>query len=109
MFQPYSFVNITNWVKVQGWEYRENSVFVLKNSHETETSLPEFAFIVKMIVMDPKAFFLVLHILKTLRFNEHFHSFEVEGTANSIVVSIDSLSEYEPLWILKNFDQFSES
>jgi hypothetical protein len=57
VFRKYSFVNVTNWLKDQGWEYRENSLVVLRNSHQTENALPEFGIIQKIIVEGDNVFF----------------------------------------------------
>jgi hypothetical protein len=45
--------------------------------------------------------------LNTLSFYEHFHLLEVEIPAESGLISMDSIADCEPLWILKNFDKYS--
>ena len=104
--KPCDFLKIATWVKVNGWEYRENSVIPQKFSHDTEPALPEFA-IVENIISSENQIFLVLKTLNTKHFNENFHSFEVELTTHCSNTSLDCIAECEPQWIVKNFDQNS--
>lgn len=106
VFRQHSFVNVTNWLKVQGWKYRENSVVVLRNSHQTENALPEFGIIEKIIVEGDDFFSLLISFLNTICFCEHYHSFIVAFTTLKNVISINNLAECEPLWIVKNVDPF---
>lgn len=108
VFRQFSFVNVTNLLKVQGLEYRENSVVVLRNSYQTENALPEFGIIQKIIVEGDDVFSLLITFLNTISFCEHYHSFKVAFTTLKNVISINNLAECEPLWILKNFDPFSD-
>jgi hypothetical protein len=108
VFRPYTFVNVTNWLKVQGWEYRENSVVVLRNCHQTENALPEFGIIQKIILEGDNVFSMLITFLNTICFCEHYHSFKVDFTTLKNVISINNLAECELLWILKNFDPFSD-
>ncbi len=82
---------------------------LIQSSHESQNALPQFAVIKKIIVENDDAFSLIICSLKTICFNEHFHSFEVALTSNKTVISTNDLGECEPLWILKNFDPFSEA
>ena len=105
--KPYTNVNVSSWVKIQGWEYRENSVFLCKSACESNNALPEFALIKKIIVLE-ELVYLNLVSLKTSCFDEHFHSFEVHLTTNYSARPIYSLAECEPMWLLKNFDPVSD-
>lgn len=107
ILKPYTLVNVASWVKVQGWEYRENSVVLCKFAHESSSALPDFAIVKHVIVLEEEVY-LLLQSLKTTCFNEPFHSFQVEFTRTYSVTSIDSLAECEPLWITKNFDPLSD-
>lgn len=107
VFRQHSFLNLTNWLKIQGWEYREISVVFLRNSHQTENVLPEFGIIQKIIVEGDDFFSLLITFLNTICFCVHYHSFIVAFTTLKNVILINNLAECEPLWIAKNFDPFS--
>jgi len=96
-FRRESIVNVSRWVKVQGWEYREGSIVVTKHSRFTLSGLPEFAKVDKIIIKENNDFFLCLSSLRTIRFNEHYHAFEVAiFPSRSSVIELSCLRNVSP-------------
>jgi hypothetical protein len=92
------------WVSIRGWEYRENTVVLLKKSSETENFLPVFAKITEIRVEDSKVSFSI-RLCETLGFDGHFHAFEIaiNPENDTQTVKFENLPECEPLTILKSF------
>jgi hypothetical protein len=74
ILKPCTVVNVANWIKIQGLEYRESSVVFCKSSHESINTLPEFSVVKEVIVLEERIYLLLLS-LKTSCFDEHYHSF----------------------------------
>ena len=96
--------NTTKWLKRNGRTFVPNSIILLKTSLQSETEFPHFAIISKIIVQNDVNFVL-LYKMKTIRFNHHFHAYEVEKTSEKIVINLESLPEFEPLWLLQSFEE----
>jgi hypothetical protein len=94
----------TKWVKRNGRRFVPNSVILLKTSLQSQTEFPEYAKISKIIVQNDVQFVL-LYNLKTIRFNHHYHAYEVEKTSEKYIVDLESLTEFEPQWLLQSFNE----
>ncbi|MFO0089362.1 MAG: hypothetical protein ACK518_00865, partial [bacterium] len=101
---PEALVNVAKWVKVSGWDYRSESVILIKYSHSTNSGLPEFAKIVKVLMLENREILIQINSLNTVCFNAHYHSFEVENTnpLTMRIMSLKKLPECEPLYIMRN-------
>lgn len=105
---PDGVVSKTKWIKFNGWEYRPNSVVLIKHSYESVSGLPEFAQVNTIFVYHENPYFLVTSLI-TSKFDSHFHSFEVEmgETEEKSVVGLCELPECEPLWIIETLKEDS--
>ena len=95
---------LIKWVKFLGREYRFRSVIVIRHSYVTECGFPQFGIIKKIAVNERKLIFGV-RSCRTVRFDDHFHSFEIDYDSNDelLPLNFDDVPDCEPLWILQNF------
>lgn len=95
---------LIKWVKFQGREYRFRSVIVIRHSYVTECGFPKFGIIQKIAVNERKLIFDV-RSCRTVRFDDHFHSFEIDYDSNDelLPLNFDDVPDCEPFWIVQNF------
>lgn len=85
-------VSCTNWVKIDGTEYRIGLIVC----NEIQHKLPVFSRITQILLMRDSMYFLV-NPLVTLSFNEHYHAFTVcDGEEKEAVFELQSLCFYSP-------------
>lgn len=80
---------------------------MIKPSFKTNSGYPEFGLVSKMAVKD-KALYFSVTSCRTVCFNDHFHSFQVETLSlpeNLVLIKFETLPDCEPLWILQNFKE----
>ena len=108
IFQNNEEVKTPNWIKIGGWIYFEDTVVVLQWSIVTKKGLPKFAKITKLILNEKDEPFAVVETLKTIMFQRHFHSYEVEEKIQfkMKIINLMSITE-EPLWFNSSFEDDS--
>ena len=79
-------------MKAQGIVYKIGFIVVLS----VDLS-PVFGRIDGIIIHDVTNFYFVCKVLTTVCFSEHFHSFEVESSSNTDVVSYFDIYDHTPL------------
>ena len=94
----------TKWASVNGFKYEQQTVVLLKKSHDSETGFPLFGEIDSIIVEKENCISIIVLPLDTIRFDQHFHAYEViKNDSTKMVCKIKDLPECEPLNYLKNF------
>lgn len=94
----------TNWISYRGCSYRHGSIVVIKFSFESNSGLPTFGTVIKLLIQHDKPFVLV-SVLNTEYRDDHFNAFVVNNFEIGVnqMYYLDFFKESEPLWELKSF------
>ena len=66
------FPSRLNWIEVLGTKYKPGEIVVI-----SVDTVPKFGLISDVIVLDVDNYFIVCEVLHTIRFNSHYHAYEV--------------------------------
>ena len=91
-------------VIVGGWEYRIDSILVVKHRFETDSELPEMVQITNIII-NKNTPYAITSLFETISYERHFHSYYVKlfQPLREKVITLKQLSICEPLWLLHSF------